>query len=226
MPQTGFFGGTPVIVGSQTFSTPGTFSFVVPAYANSLTVTVRGAGAGGAGAFNTSSSGAGGTSYFGSAADLAALRVPVRVIADGGASVPSADSTTGSAGGTATGGDTNTTGTSGVSASGTPDGIKGAGGAGANGGGAGGDPAPSTVGHGDDGTAPGGGGGGAYAGTAPFIGARAGGGGGGCAVKAHANGVLTPGDVIEVAVGAGGTPGNGNRDGGLGGNGRVEIVWT
>jgi hypothetical protein len=223
MPQTGFFGGTPIVVGSQTFSTPGTYSFVVPAYAGTLTVTVRGAGAGGGGAPVSGDSGAGGTSYFGSAADLAALRVPVRVIANGGAAVTDS---TGSAGGTATGGDTNTTGTAGVSgATGTADGIKGAGGAGANSGGAGG-AAPLVSGDGDDGDAPGGGGGGAFGSLNQFVAVGGGGGGGGCAVKAHANGVLTPAHMIEVVVGSGGTPGTGTRDGGLGGNGRVEIVWT
>lgn len=111
--------GAGVNPGSQTFSTPGTFTFTVPLY-NSLTVTVNGAGGGGGGAnlyyvvtyyyapsgitykgyraAGPTTGGAGGNSSFNST-----------VIGDGGGGGVTGSGSDGTAG-SASGGDTNTTG--------------------------------------------------------------------------------------------------------------------
>lgn len=96
--------GKPV-AGSQTYSTPGTYSWIVLPYQN-LTADVRGAGGGGGGGstayigWYTGSNGtAGAQSSFGSVIGYGGA---------GGGVQPNASGT--AAGGTATGGDTNTTG--------------------------------------------------------------------------------------------------------------------
>lgn len=93
-------GGAP---GSQTYSTPGTYTFTVPNYAGNLNVTVNGGGGGGGGVGNAPG-GAGGDSNFGGT-----------VVAHGGGGggeslIPSTGATVGSPG-TASGGNvSNTTG--------------------------------------------------------------------------------------------------------------------
>ncbi len=105
LPGTFFcFGGKSVVPGSQNYTSPGTYTFPVPADYNSLTVTVNGAGAGGTfeGQLSFPASGVfynpgtnGGDSSFGS------------VVAHGGKPLTGSGSATP---GDASGGDTNTTG--------------------------------------------------------------------------------------------------------------------
>lgn len=212
--------------GSQTYSSPGTYSFTVPSY-GSLTVKVWGGGGGGGSncaegyAYGGVPSTAGTASRFGS------------ITANGGgrgidANVAPACPDTPGAGGTASGGSTNTTGgagaaslssspwTGGAGGNSPSGGAGGAGGVGT--GGPGGGP-----GSGYSGAAPGGGGGGS--GSAP------GGGGGGYATRTYSQGDLAPGASVTVVVGRGGAGayadlGFGTIYGGNGASGRVTITWT
>jgi hypothetical protein len=202
--------GCTVTPGSQSFTTAGANSFVVPCH-NTLTVQVWGAGGGGGGcdAQSRVASSTGGASRWDNS-----------VIANGGSGVTT--STAGGTGGTASGGTTNTTGQTG--STGNNNGAKG--GNGANGGAGG---AAITVnGNGNPGTAPGGGGGGARR-TSGYFGAceTGGGGGGGYSTRTYNAGTYTVGASVPVTVGAGGPGGNGdNYDGGLGAVGRVTITWN
>lgn len=193
-----------ITAGSQTYSTAGTFTFVVPAH-NTLTVKVWGGGGGG-GAYQSGyvNGTAGGVSKWNNT-----------VIANGGAR---ATGRTGGAGGTASGGTTNTSGATGET------GVEGSyGGKGGNGasGGAGGARNTTNSTAGKNGSAPGGAGGGS------FPGARAGGGGGGGGYSTitYSAGTLTPGSSITVVVGAAGTGASATYKGGNGAVGRVAITW-
>lgn len=199
--------GCTVTPGSQSFTTAGSHSFTVPCY-NTLTVQVWGAGGGGAGAKSgsTKTGTAGGASNFDGV-----------LIANGGAGGPS---TSAGAGGTASGGTTNTTGQSGGT------GTANKGGNGANGG-AGGAAAAANS-HGKPGSEPGGAGSGGRW-KHPMTGGGSiggGGGGGGFTTRAYAAGAYTLGDSVSVVVGAGGTGGNSDYDGGKGAIGRITITWN
>lgn len=197
--------------GAQTFSTPGTQQFVVPAY-GTLTVKVWGAGGGGGSDGHASdgngSGGTGGNSSFGS------------MTARGGAP----GTAYGGAGGTASGGTTNVTGGAGTNSTpidmgpeSEPYPLGGNGGVGANGGVGG---AGSVAGEpGNPGATPGGGGGGGRGGG--------GGGGGGYSSRTYANGELTQGSPVSVTVGVGGgiCPDGSFYGCGSGGAGRIEITW-
>jgi len=98
------------LAGSQTYNTPGTYSFTVPLY-KTMTVTVNGGGGGGKGGGGTVSSFLlenGTTEYTyvsgsqGGSGTLSRFNAPTNLIANPG--------TGGGSNGTATGGDTNTTG--------------------------------------------------------------------------------------------------------------------
>lgn len=186
------------------YDTPGTYNFVVPDY-STLSVEVWGGGGGG-GEDNGTTGAAGVASTFST------------VTANGGAG--GAGNTTGGTGGNASGGSTNLSGADGTDAM---RGYSGDGGDGANGG-AGGVRVTSR-GSGNDGLAPAGGGSGSFDRGFSF---RAGGGGGGAyATQSYTSGDFTPGDVITVTVGAGGTGGNGQTSytGGNGADGQVAITW-
>ena len=187
----------------QTVYTPGTYNFVVPNYLSTLKVEVWGGGAGGNGGYQSYAPGAGGTStWYGN------------VIATGGS---------GTVGGSASGGDTNSAGTS---ASG---GTGGTAPSGSIAGGQGAYPGNNTYGgqNGGAGGIPGGGAGGAFS----FVAGGVGGGSGAYTVKTYTLGQLTPGTIIPVIVGKGGSGGvaianQGEWSGGAGGDGQVIITWT
>jgi len=52
------------------------------------------------------------------------------------------------------------------------------------------------------------------------------GGGGGYCTRTFASGALTPGAVVTLTVGAGGSRGSGNNDGGLGARGEITVQWS
>lgn len=192
------------IPGSQDYTTPGTYAFIVPVY-NTLTVTVDGAGGGGAG--ELSAAVAGGNSSFNGT-----------VIAGGGGAGSTAAAGASSA---ASGGDSNLGGAPGqIIFSG---GNGGSAASGASGGTGSGNNNTSA----QPGGFPGGGGGACTYGVT-----NGGGGGGGArAVKTYTIGQLAPGSSITVIVGQGGARGNsaansGNWANGNGGTGRVQISWS
>ena len=219
--------------GSQTYSTPGTFTFTVPDY-KTLTVEVWGGGGGGQGARQIADPTAGGSSSFNGT-----------VVAGGGAS---GDTGTG---GTASGGTTNTSGGQGGPSCYYPAlGGEAAGGA-APQGGAGGSGVQKALdgcngGDGNDGLVPGGGGASDWACEATWWqgtgwGASGGAGGGGAySTITYSMGQLAPGSALPVVVGAGGQgskgeetsgfPGTGRNPGyytgGDGAAGEVKIAWT
>ncbi len=206
--------------GTQTYSTPGTYSFTVPSY-GTLTVQVWGAGGGGASTMVNGSSGSN-SQVTGGAASLVAYGGKNGLC--GG--FECGQSPNGGAGGAASGGDTNSAGSSGANLSGI---TGGAGGASPNGGAGGSGGYIGTP--GSAGTSPGGGGGGAGV-TYGMIGGG-GGGGGGYADKNFPAGTIAVGNTLTVVVAAGGpggedrTPYNeGFRKGGSGAPGRVTITWT
>ena len=213
-----------VLAGSQTYSTPGSYSFTVPSY-GTLTVEVWGAGGGGGSGYTTKNGSSGGNSTF------------EFVFAGGGSGGSHAGNTSnpGGAGGYASGGTTNQSGTTGQTGSTNsaccPKG--GAGGAGANGG-AGGAGAPWSGGSnaaGVPGTVPGGGGGGAATGGGKLLPRTAGGGGGGAyASKTYSVGELISGSSVDVNVGSGGAGGPTGpiipQNGGNGAAGKVVVTWT
>src|SRR3989344_1784166 len=156
-----------------TYTTPGSYTFVVPPDFVSMTVKVWGAGGGGG------SNGAGGSDGFsGSASTLDSLSASGGQGGRGGYS----GGGQGGAGGTATGGTVNTPGNAGVN---TTSAAGGAGGSAPGGGGAGG--AGGNDGAGTAGGAPGAGGGG-------------GGGGGGGEVFESSRGWTVPAGVTSVEV--------------------------
>lgn len=212
--------------GSIKYTIPGTYYFTVPVHGN-INIKVRGpgggGGAGGASSFNKGQDGT--QSYFGSAADLSAGRVPARMIANGGLGGYGdkhwPEDGNGGAGGTASGGDTNTTGEDGGDEASN---ISGAGGdgAGAGGGAGGASVGPGNAYRGNHGSGPGGGGSGGKWTSGP----GGGGGGGGLAETDDVAGTYTPGDIIEIVVGAGGLGEQVTSEGGNGADGEVEISWS
>ncbi|OGG62798.1 hypothetical protein A3C21_00820 [Candidatus Kaiserbacteria bacterium RIFCSPHIGHO2_02_FULL_59_21] len=211
------------LAGSQTYSSPGTYTFAVPAY-GSLTVTVNGAGGGGGGGAGNGASG-GQSSFYG-------------IIAGGGGGGiggPNFDGKeasqqgAGGSGGSASGGDVNTSGSSGQSSPFQGLFNGGDGGASPNGGAGGAGGVLDIAGGsnvGQSGNLPGGGGGGGGSPCANCY-KQGGGGGGGYASKTYSQGAL-PGSVT-VVVGGGGGNGGGSQwgyAGGSGAPGRVSITWT
>lgn len=218
--------------GSQTYSTPGTHSFTVPAY-GTLTVQVWGGGGGGGGGGEAWPSDGiwVNYSYDGSAGSTSSFAGTVAGYGGGGGQCGAVVCNTGPAygdpsqnwngaagsGGSASGGTTNTTGSSG--SAGGSNYVGGAGGSSPNGGGSG--------------SAPGGGGPGGQGWNgslylSPGSGGGGGGGGGGYSTRAYASGALTQGASIAVVVGSGGSGGasGGSVAGTAGGAGRVTITWT
>ena len=206
-----FYSKSNSVPGNQTYSTPGTYTFTVPASGwSTLTVTVDGAGGSG-GHDQVGGSNAGGNSSFNSS-----------VIGGGANGGSNAFYTSGpipgGAGGTASGGDTNTSGNVGGTAPyGGGPGAGGTSAAGASGG------SGAQGGVAGNGAAPGGGGGGSN----PSLNCASGGGGGGRAVKTYNTSTLTPGASITVVVGAGGASrAPGVNQSGAGGDGKVYIAWS
>jgi len=215
----------PATTGSQTFSTPGTTTFTVPLYRNSLTVQIWGAGGGGGG-YGSSAvySYAGGNSSFydayasgGNGGQMAGTSIyGGNVYGAGGAGGSSAYGNSIILGGNA--------GYAGDS------GILGVGAGAPNGGG------NATPGFRQTpaqyGTFPGGGGAGFYYDTGGKFPAVAGGGGSGAfAQSVWAGGAFAAGSSITVVVGAGGQSGTDSSSGyypygGVGGNGQVYVVWS
>lgn len=198
--------------GSQSFTTAGTFNFVVPCY-STLTVEVWGAGGSGGGYCGAGVSGsAGGASSWDGA-----------VIANGGGG--GVANSSGGAGGAGTGGTTNLTGQNGENfmAGFTPSGK---GGDGANGGPGG--PRTTTGAtyrNGNPGSPPGGGGGGGIVcgrGCNWFPG----GGGGGYSSRTYSAGAYSVGSNVAISVGEGGASNGCNSFGGAGAVGRVTITWN
>lgn len=234
-----------VTPGSQTFSTPGSYSgasgFTVPNH-NTLEVEVWGGGGSGAAIVCTGVTSGGFyvrtdvTMYAGTAGGQSSWNGTV--IANGGAAAPSkataaapSTSSGGSGGGAASGGDINTTGSNGEAGyvSGST-GYGGAGGSAPNGAAGGARNTTYTNEGGNAGSAPGGGGGGCFlrGGAMGSYGYGASGGGqsGGYAKKTYSSGVFTPGNQITVVVGSGGVANTNGEDGGNGAAGRVKITWS
>ncbi len=205
---------------NTTFSTPGIYTFTVPAYVGSLKVEVWGAGGGGgSNADDKKESGENGTS---SSFD--------KVIARGGKGGDGGvknQTASGGAGGTAEGGDDNRTGDNGKNGNANGAGDGGASPKGGVGGKGADTPKNTTAVAGKAGSGPGGGG----SGTAKMLSGGgynngAGGGGGGYAAKTYAVGALTAGKQITVVVGEGGKGSGSNVNGGNGATGEVRISWT
>lgn len=214
----------PATSGSIDYTTPGTYSFVVPLFRNTLNVQIWGAGGGGGGygigaVYSTNGSQSAFGSYYANGGGGGQMAGTDR----NGGNVYAA----GGAGGTANGSTVSLTGNNGAT---TSSGVVGTG-AGAPYGG--GDvtpgfrqaPAPS-------GSAPGGGGAGFYYDFGGKFPAAAGGAGSG----GYAQSILTPtqisaGATITVVVGQGGVSGTAPSSGyypygGTGANGRVYVVWS
>ena len=203
--------------GTQTFSTPGSFQFTVPAY-NTMTVSVWGGGGTGSGLDSVS-----GTYVSGGTGQASSFNGTV--IANGGVGGTNPG---GGAGGSASGGDANTSGTAGGTGI---IGCSGAGGGSPNGGAGGAAVCPSSglSSEGNPGGSPGAGGSGYILCVKGCTGAGVGGGGGGgYATKTYASGAIAVGTNVAVVVGSGGntsTQSVGSR-GGLGASGRVTVTWT
>jgi hypothetical protein len=216
----------PASSGSNTFSTPGTTSFTVPLFRNSLTIYVWGGGGGGGGYGNSPGSSYTDGTQYGGTGGTSVFYGPNTLTANGGvggqtAGTPGAVTDgTGGAGGSASGGSINTSGTSGTN------GFSGAIGGGSPNGGAS-TSYRSTQGSGDAGNATGGGGGGmVYSFGGKFPAAAGGGGGGGYTTITYSPGGITTGGVYTVVVGGGGAGGPNNLTGGNGANGQIYIVWN
>lgn len=216
----------PASSGSLTFSTPGTTSFTIPLFRNSLTISGWGAGGGGGGYGNSSGSSYTDGSQYGGTGGNSVFYGPNTLIGYGGtggqtAGTPGAVTDgTGGTGGAASGGSTNTSGTNGTN------GFAGAIGGGSPNGGAS-TSYRSTQGSGTAGNFVGGGGGGMlYALGGKFPAAAGGGGGGGFTSITYSPGGITVGGVYTLVVGAGGVGGPYNLPGGNGANGQFYMVWN
>lgn len=190
--------------GTQSFTTPGSHTFVVPANAGTITVEVWGGGqeAQAYAPFMGETHGvAGGTTYFSNL-----------VVAGGGYANGSQPT-----GGGAWGGDVNIVGNPSIQ---SEPGYLGIGGSAPYGGRGGFAPDQYTNPSGN-GQQPGGGGG--NIGCAKFICWDRGGASGGYAKKTYAAGALVAGTSIPIWVGAGGSSGH---DGDRGGDGMVRITWS
>ena len=198
---------------TNTYSTPGTYAYTVPASFGTITIKVWGAGGAGGSSGVTTTSGPGGQS------SVSSLGLAANGGNGGGSSANDGVYGVGGAGGTASGGTTNSTGSNGLQGAG---GFTGSGGTGAGGGGTGGAAAAQGA-VGLSGQSPGGGG----SGGSHWSGQFGGGGGGGAYVeKVFTSMQITPGSTInDIVVAAGGvsTVSSYSR-GGNGGNGRVTIT--
>ena len=187
---------------TQTYTSPGTYSYMVPASFGTITIKLWGGGGGGA------------VSTFSAGGDGGGTTIVSRSLSAGGGKGTAIS--TGGAGGTASGGDINLAGQAGTSSGGKGGDAPGGGGGGGAGGGAGGTPP-----FGSDGAAPGRGGGGE---------ANGGGGGSGAYVeKTYTPGTLIPGTLInDIVVGARGNRGDmgGGSVSGYGGAGSVSIICS
>jgi hypothetical protein len=227
------------------YTTPGTYTFIMPAQTRSLSAFVYGGGGGGGGAGNAPTAGTnGGTSSF-------SLGNQEATGGTGGAASTGGTTTTAPGGvGDLQGGSTNLNRTGGTGAAGSVAGgaggiaYGGAGGTGApipSGGGAGGAAtvadatidSPAIVNTpGNSGTTPGGGGSGAARATTTCKGATqfgaGGGGGGGYSVFSWSIDEGSWGDAYTVIVGAGGAGGTAavGPSGGAGAPGRVSILLS
>lgn len=202
--------------GSQSYNSPGSFTFTVPKY-KKLVVQLWGGGGSGAELVgpsgNSYNTGGGDSSFWG------------RLFAYGGAKgiVGYNGSRPGGAGGSFAGGDGGEAGSNGGQGWGNHGGDGGR--AGGPGGGA---TAVGVAGNGPAGNFPGGGG----AGGSNSAAAGSGGGGGGYCIKTYtfgAAGSPAVGDVLPLVVGAGGTPyyyHSAYPDGGPGASGRVLVSWS
>jgi hypothetical protein len=190
---------------TATYSTAGIHNYVVPSGFGTITVRLWGGGGGG-GSEDGTSGGSGGASSVTS----------LGLSAGGGSGgINGMASGAGGVGGTAAGGAVNTNGQNGAAG-----GVNGGnGGTAPSGGGLGGVGGVGT--NGSAGGAPGGGGGG---GNETSL--SGGGGGSGAYVeKTYTSATLIPGtNISDIVVGIGGAIGNGQRDGGAGGVGRVSVV--
>jgi alpha-tubulin suppressor-like RCC1 family protein len=223
---------SPVIPGSITLSTPGTYEFVVPNY-NSLEVELWGGGGGSASLGPDAKHGASG-----GAATWDGGSSNGKPQANGGQGgrrgVEVNDLGSDSSGGTAVNGDINSSGGNGKKGAASKAGNSGGspnGGAGRTG--------RSTVGSGSNGNAPGGGGTGPRCITwygswvgGTTLGYPAGAGGAYCK-KTYAPGAYSVGQVVVVVVPSGGAGinykpnmSNTTYSGGDGANGRVKITWN
>ena len=223
------FYGAPKSGTSFTYSTPGSYSFVVP---GNMQITIEAWGGGGAGGVSDGVSGTNGND--GTASQV--IGGVVSMTANGGlggggpGTLPS-----GGSGGTASGGvTTNTTGSNGGSVVGLAQ-VSGAGGNAPGGGGTGGTSVsatvPNTYLNGNNGTAPGAGGSGAAFFTSAMgasSGAGAGGGSGGYSKSIYSS--LSSGTVLTITVGSSGgsislTLGPGRTmNSGAGADGKVTIT--
>ncbi|HRO48917.1 MAG TPA: hypothetical protein PLW75_02150 [Hyphomicrobium sp.] len=201
--------------GSQTYTAPGTYTFVVPPH-SSLIVELWGAGAGGSGKTTDNSNGAGKTAgnpgghsmwHGGHAAG--------RPQADGGIAASTSDRP----GGVGRNGDINLTGGVGYGDNeGSPTQQTGGEGAGPGGGARTQGPNPA------NGNSIGGGGSGRTWSASGKTQRTAGGSGGGYTKKTYAAGTYAPGTSVTVVVGKGGL-GGGARPGGTGADGQAKISW-
>lgn len=203
--------GQGVTPGSTTYTSPGTYSFSVPAH-NSLVVTLWGGGGAGMGP-STAPTAGGSSKWDGGTASG-------KPQANGGAVGTSTGAA--SAGGAAYNGDTNLSGGNG--AGGSSSGPVGGKGGDCPNGGSGGAQVTGSVKAAEAGSSPGGGGGGStYTGVYKNGGAGA----GAYCRKTYAAGVYTPGAGVQVIVGNRGTDSAGNTyHGGYGGYGRASISWS
>lgn len=199
------------LAGTQTYSTPGSYTFTVPQY-GSLTVQVWGGGGGGGSTKFGSSGSAGYPSYF---------YAPNGTLSAGGGGGGGLGYHlgTGGAGGSTSEGTVGNPGGNGTTA------LSGAGGS-ALYGGAGGAGQSGPFANGASGSSPGGGGSGAHNGA---VNAGGGGGSGGYAIHTYALNELSQGTLVPITVGGGGPGGLGGAsiyDGGNGASGRISIIWT
>jgi hypothetical protein len=212
---------SPVVPGSQTFSSAGSNTFTVPYY-NNLTITLWGAGASGGSGYGGAGQNGGDTLVYAPAGTLTA----------GGGFGGSAGFYrrgfgAGGAGGNASGGNTtNTNGNAGTTGATTQNGGS------APNGGAGGTQPYFQVGNypGGPGSAPGGGGAGGLGYDSSGNPNWQGGGGGGSGAYVQSVYNYTSGptffSVISFSVGAGGYASGSGTDGGSGANGRVTFSWS
>jgi len=218
-------GGPLSTAGEEIYSVAGAFTFTVPVF-TTLTIEMWGGGGGGGGSalYSTARGGTGGDTT------IAALSLTAAG-GQGGegtrmSSNPPRGGTDGSStavGGTIDDGEHGTNGSEDSFNLASPQGAGGDGG-GADGG-AGGASVASYGGdkEGNPGAAPGGGGSGAI----NYFKAVGGGGAGGDKVtKTYNFGDIATGTVLDLVVGAGGTRGVGNIQGGLGAVGRIKFTWT
>lgn len=207
LPGIGGFIGTAIVAGSQTYSTPGTYTFDVPSY-NSITFEVYGGGGGG-GWYNV------GAVYTGSQGGTSSVNIPQGTF----------EATGGGGGGVSTTTPAPISGGTGTAPSGgtTASGGDAAYGPGNRTGGTAGGPAGGSGGSGTAVGNPPGGGGGGYGGVTDKGTQRYATGGGGAGYASYTTSEYV-GTTLTVIVGAGGTSTFGSSI--YGGDGRVVITWS